>query len=185
MRGVVIPHERALIMHGAQSALKRPAEPLSPRLAQLLREAWCLLAVGAGAFLALVLFSYDAGDPAWSTSGGHHVALNRGGPIGAWLADLLLYLFGISAWWWVGLALFVIWASYQRIESSPLIDRRPLYIAALGFALLILASSGLESLRFHSHRLALPMAPGGVAGSLMAGVAAQGFGFTGGTLGLL
>ena len=26
---------------------------------------------------------------------------NRGGAVGAWLADLLLYLFGLSAWWWV------------------------------------------------------------------------------------
>ena len=25
---------------------------------------------------------------------------NRGGPVGAWIADLLLYLFGASAWWW-------------------------------------------------------------------------------------
>ena len=28
---------------------------------------------------------------------------NAGGRVGAWIADLMLYLFGLSAYWWVAL----------------------------------------------------------------------------------
>ena len=37
----------------------------------------------------------------WSHASDVTRAANPGGRFGAWLADLLLYLFGISSWWWV------------------------------------------------------------------------------------
>jgi len=72
---------------------------LSPRFARLVRESWWLLVVAFLAYLALILASYTSTDPGWSFSGTGAPLGNRGGPVGAWVADLLLYLFGMSAWW--------------------------------------------------------------------------------------
>ena len=78
-----------------------PDGTLSPRFARLVRESWWLLFVAAFAYLGLILASYTSTDPGWSFSGTGAPLGNRGGVVGAWLADLLLYLFGLSAWWWV------------------------------------------------------------------------------------
>ena len=83
---------------------RRPPAPevaLSPRFARLVREAFWLLVVAAFLYLALILATYSRSDPGWSFSGSAEVVGNRGGFVGAWLSDLLLYLFGLSAWWWV------------------------------------------------------------------------------------
>jgi S-DNA-T family DNA segregation ATPase FtsK/SpoIIIE len=106
------------------TANTKSKEPLSPRFSRLLREAWWIAALLVGAYVALILLTYNKGDASWSHSGVHATVLNRGGDVGAWLADLLLYLFGLSAWWIVGLALFGIWRSYHRIETTPLTDKR-------------------------------------------------------------
>ncbi|PIV75346.1 MAG: hypothetical protein COW56_03385, partial [Rhodocyclales bacterium CG17_big_fil_post_rev_8_21_14_2_50_68_7] len=67
---------------------------LPERIAGLVHEArWLLLAACAGYF-ALVLFGYDRADPGWSHAGaGLERVANPGGRFGAWLADVLLYLF--------------------------------------------------------------------------------------------
>ncbi|MBI4754965.1 MAG: DNA translocase FtsK 4TM domain-containing protein [Betaproteobacteria bacterium] len=152
----------------------------------MLQEVRWLILGAAALYLALVLIGYDRGDPGWSHAApGGHVA-NPGGRFGAWLADLLLYLFGLSAWWWVVLALFLIVWGYRRIDGLMggvmRLDRRPLLIALTGFLMLLVASSGLEALRFHGLRNHLPLGPGGMAGVEVGGAVARYFGFTGGTL---
>src|SRR4030095_13542703 len=74
---------------------------LSPRFARLVRESRWLLIVAFLAYLGLILASYTSTDPGWSFSGTGAPLGNRGGPVGAWGAGRLLYLFGVSAWWWV------------------------------------------------------------------------------------
>ena len=83
----------------ARSVRRNPPEKarLSPRLAGLVRESRWLLIVAAFAYLALILATYHKTDPAWSFSGNGDPVGNKGGVVGAWLADLLLYLFGVSA----------------------------------------------------------------------------------------
>jgi S-DNA-T family DNA segregation ATPase FtsK/SpoIIIE len=89
------------------------------------------------------------------------LAQNAGGIVGAWLADLLLYLFGLSAYWLAVLAgMGVLWG-YKRFEA------RAVGIALGGFALLLFASASLEGLRLHSLAAALPLAPGGVVGEVL------------------
>jgi S-DNA-T family DNA segregation ATPase FtsK/SpoIIIE len=167
------------------AAQKTPAAPLPAKLANLLREArWLALAALAG-YLLLILLTFDKGDPGWSHSATAAQAHNAGGRAGAWIADLLLYLFGLSAYWWVALCLVAVAWGYRRLDRSVLIDRRPLAIALSGFALLLLASSALEALRLHSLSAALPLAPGGLAGASIGGAAAALLGFTGATLALL
>ena len=75
--------------------------PLSGRLAALLRESRLLLLVAVAIYLILILYGYDQIDPGWSHSASDAALHNPGGVFGAWLADVLLYVFGFSAWWWI------------------------------------------------------------------------------------
>jgi len=104
---------------------------------------------------------------------------------GAWIAETLLYFFGLSAWWWVALAAYGILRLYRRVEAWELLNRHTLAVSLTGFALLLASSSALEAMRLHTLTAALPYAPGGVLGHVLAGFVATALGFTGGTLVLI
>ena len=113
--------------------------------------------------------------------------MNRGGVIGAWIADALFYLFGFSAWWWVALAALAILRLYRRVEAWELISRR--YARgdrSCGFALLLAASCTLEALRLHGASVALPRSHrAGCWAPCSRDSPRRAFGFTGATLLLL
>ena len=158
---------------------------LAVRLAALLRESRLILLGAAAIYLILVLYGYDRNDPAWSHSASNVVPHNAGGIVGAWSADILLYVFGFSAWWWAVLLSQKVWIGYRGIAQNSLFDRRALWIALLGFVLLLVASSSLEALRLHTLRATLPYVPGGMLGTVLGDGLAHLLGFTGATMLLL
>jgi len=166
-------------------AAEKNAAPLPAKLAGLVREAKWLTLVALALYLLLIFATFHRGDPGWSHSATDAVTRNAGGAFGAWLADLLLYLFGISAYWWVALCAYIVVWGYRRLDGSGLIDRRPLGLALGGFALLLAASSAVEFLRLHSLGAELPLAPGGMIGEATGRLASAVLGFTGATLALL
>src|SRR5512144_1351795 len=134
----------------------RESTPLSPRFARLVRESWWLVVVAAILWLALILATYTKTDAGWSYSGAGGPIANKGGVAGAWLADLLLYLFGLSAWWWVVAGVVLVIAGYRRIASTEHEPEHPFSLGALGFALVLVASAALEALRFYRVPVKLP-----------------------------
>jgi S-DNA-T family DNA segregation ATPase FtsK/SpoIIIE len=160
-------------------AVASKGAPLPAKLAGLLREAKWLLLIAAAGYLAIVLSTYHRADPGWSHSATGAVARNAGGSFGAWLADVLLYLFGLSAWWWVALCVVVVAWAWRHLEPVRLA------VALGGFGVLILSSAALERLRLHSLPAELPLAPGGLIGEAAAGALGSALGFTGATLLLL
>ncbi|MGQ0654032.1 MAG: DNA translocase FtsK [Betaproteobacteria bacterium] len=159
--------------------------PLPAKLARLLREAKWLVLVALAAYLVLVLATYQRSDPGWSHSATGAVAGNSGGAVGAWIADILLYVFGLSAYWWVALCAAIVAWGTRKLDGTPLVERRALWLALGGFALLVLASASLEFLRLHSLKAELPFVPGGLLGEVVGGAAFSALGFTGATLLLL
>jgi len=159
--------------------------PLPPKIASLLRESWWLALLGLALYLLLILFTYNKADPGWSHSVRAASVGNAGGIAGAYLSDLLLYLFGVSAYWWIIFCAALVAWGFRRIENVPDTDRRSYFVMGIGFLVVIIASSGLEALRLHSLKVLLPLAPGGVIGAMAGGGFSKMFGFTGGTLILL
>lgn len=166
--------------------------PLPNRLVRLLSEArWIALAV-LFVYFVLILLSYDKGDPGWSHANVVPKVHNLGGRAGAWLADLLLFIFGFSAWWWCVCFLRLVWKGYRRLADKFIADTEPepehegeAAVRWIGFVLMFAGSVGLEYLRMWSLRVELPRAPGGVLGQLIGHSANVAFGFTGSTLLLL
>jgi DNA segregation ATPase FtsK/SpoIIIE, S-DNA-T family len=74
---------------------------------------------------------------------------------------------------------------FRRIEVVEESDRRSYAIAAVGFTLVLVASTGIEAIRLYSLQAALPHAPGGILGAVVGQTMAQALGYTGATLILL
>jgi len=160
----------------------RPAvASLSPRFARLLHESWWLLIVVALIYLALVLATYHKTDASWSFSGSGAPLQNKGGVVGAWVADLLLYLFGLSAWWWVIAGVVVVVSGYRRLTREAMERHHPL-LAIPGFALVLVASASLEALRLYRLPAMLPNTPGGALGEVIGQGLSRALGFNGATL---
>ncbi|MBT9540473.1 DNA translocase FtsK [Thiobacillus sp.] len=163
----------------------RPTQPLSPRMQRLLREARALLVGFAALLLAAILLTYNLADPSFSTTGDGGEIHNLGGPFGAKVSDVLLLVFGLSAWWWVVLAAAYVIHTFRNLDE-PLLDKgRQRWVRLGGFLLLLLASTGVEWLRTWHWSVALPDAHGGVLGLGIGGAAGALLGFTGGSLILL
>ena len=109
---------------------------------------------------------------------------NAGGSVGAWVSDMLLYLFGFSAWWWVVLAFYSMWLVYLQLERT--ISERPFLVFNLvGFALLQLASSTIEAGHLIALPATLPLGAGGMLGNAVDSGLRGMFGYAGSTMLLL
>ncbi|GAC1405819.1 MAG: DNA translocase FtsK [Burkholderiaceae bacterium] len=187
------------------------AQPLPHRVVRLLSEARWLLIASLAVYLVLILMSFDRADPGFSFSTGVARVHNWGGRTGAYLSDLMLFVFGLSAWWWCVILWRTVGDGYRRLTRQPSSPSDALSTGALGterndtpdrgdveeshryepliracgFVMLLSGSVGIEFLRMHSMKRQLPRAPGGVLGELIGGSAQHALGFTGATLFLL
>ena len=89
------------------------------RMPRLLLEARWFISLGLCLGLLAILLTYSKGDPAWSHAS-FETPRNLGGRFGAYLADLMLYIFGISAFWWVVLFGRRVLNGWRELWSIPL-----------------------------------------------------------------
>jgi len=160
--------------------------PVNGRLTRLLGEARWIVGALLGLALFAMLITYSKADPSFTHAVAGTNVSNLGGRVGAWVADIALLLFGLSAYVLVfGLAVWVArgFRALHRNASGadPLNDELPGWAHALGYVLLLAGAVGLESLRLATLG-ALPGAPGGVIGGLIARATQVAVGFTGATV---
>jgi len=157
------------------------------RALRLLHESRWIAMAALGVFLLLILATYDKADPGWSHAVPGNAVTNAGGRVGAWFADLLLYLFGLSAYLFVALLAVAVLRGFRALRTAPQAGdaQRFPWERWLGFALLLIGTVGIESARLHSLRVALPMGPGGIVGALLSDPMFVALGAVGGTLALL
>ncbi|MET0509903.1 MAG: DNA translocase FtsK 4TM domain-containing protein [Burkholderiaceae bacterium] len=175
-------------MNSAPGWISRNAA-LPERAVRLLKEArWlaiCFLAV----FLFLILISYDPHDPGWSRAVVARDVANLGGKVGAWVADFMLYLFGLSSYLFSGFLMLRVVAGYRKLYHDPTEDPAELNRFAwerwVGFVLLLVGSCAIEAARLYPITATLPLAPGGLLGLLVSTPVHELLGATGGTLALL
>jgi len=156
----------------------------------LIKEAWWLGLVLIGLYITVILFTYNPNDSSWS-----HIApdsaiiQNGGGSVGAWISDLLLYVFGFSAWWWAVLAFYAMWFVYltlEAVDQSENQSEKPfLLFNFFGFALLLVASSALEAGHLIDLPAMLPDSAGGMLGNAVDAGLRSLFGYTGSSMLLL
>ncbi|MGC2165210.1 MAG: DNA translocase FtsK 4TM domain-containing protein, partial [Gallionella sp.] len=155
------------------------------KLWQLLRESRWLLFTACALYFTVALYGYDRADPAWSHSASNALTNNPAGVFGAYLSDLLFYVFGFSGWWCVVFVLQRVWAGYRQLRVDSIFCKRTWWVSIAGFAVLLLASSSLEAIRMYNLTASLPLKPGGMLGIVLGESLTGLLGFTGTTLLLL
>jgi DNA segregation ATPase FtsK/SpoIIIE, S-DNA-T family len=156
---------------------------LTAAVARGLREG-AAIGLGVMALVLLVaLLSFDPRDPGFSSTGMGDVVHNRIGGAGAYLADLLLFLFGRPAFL-LPLALAVAAVRFGRARTHGEVNSRAnLVVRALGFAVLLTSSCALAAL--HWSPGALRQSAGGVVGMAVGGALSGALNLLGATLLLL
>ena len=133
-----------------------------------------LLLFAAGLLVMLSLLSYSATDPCFSVSGIGTKTQNTIGIIGAYLSDVLLHLFGITAYLIPLLLLgYAVFFAFGREPVHP-------YLKKVGGIVLFLSSSAFFGLQGETLRLFGEDIPsGGMLGGLIAHLLLSGFSSTG------
>ncbi|MGX6567898.1 DNA translocase FtsK [Cupriavidus necator] len=178
-------------MARATTTTRTDPSALPSRIGKLLGEVrWFLLLAVTLGFLC-VLASYSKTDPGWSHANQVADIHNLGGRVGAWVADVLFFIFGFSAYWLAVLLVRRCWRGWRTLtaelpeRADPGLHRQGVTVSWIGFGLTLFSSMGLEAIRMYPLRAALPRAPGGVLGDLLGGWLQVALGFTGATLLLL
>ncbi len=173
------------VSDGAWVRSRQPAAaPGNPRLARLLAEARWIVGALLAVALLVVLLTYSRNDPGFTHSVAAGPVSNLGGRLGAWVADVTLLIFGVSAYLLALGMLVTVARGFRRLHrvavgADPLSDDLPAWAHGVGFLVLIAGAMGLEALRLYNLKVALPGAPGGIVGNAIASGVQAGIGFTG------
>lgn len=134
------------------------------KIQRRLHEGFFILTLALSIFLSFALATYHATDSSWSYVGPPHATANVAGPVGAWVADILLCAFGYLAYLFPLLIIYAAWLAWrQRCVDS---DGKKLFLwRVLGFCLILLTNTTLLELHFPNS--SLPFGAGGVLGNIM------------------
>ncbi len=149
------------------------------------REAVFIIISALALYLGLSLFTYHPGDPSWSHTGHVEGIANRGGVVGAWLADVLLYLFGVMAYLFPFMLAQAGWMASRNARKDRDASQGAHWMTrAAGSVATLGAGCALATLHYHGHT-GLPMDSGGIVGVLLGGNLAGAFSPLGATVFLL
>ncbi|MET0893008.1 MAG: DNA translocase FtsK 4TM domain-containing protein, partial [Pseudoxanthomonas sp.] len=171
---------------GANSAARKQASVANPRRQRLWRDLALIAIAPLLLYLLASLFTYSPDDPSWSQSGSLTAPIhNLGGRVGAWVADMLLYLCGYVAFLLPIMLGVVAWIALFGMDTDGdgEADLGPA-LRLIGIVGFLISSTGLLFMR------AVPAAdfsagPGGILGRLVGGSLNSLFGSLGGNLFLL
>jgi S-DNA-T family DNA segregation ATPase FtsK/SpoIIIE len=168
----------------AKAQPKSSEAGLSDDLRRRLREAGVLLLVPLAIYLLVCLFSYSEQDPSWSHAAPAGAVHNFGGMVGAWIADLLRYLFGVVAYAFPLLLLALGLRVLRRdMDADPPTPYEPA-LRLVGFVLFFIVGPGLAWLSMQGYPVH-PEGPGGVLGRAIGSGVLRAFGDKGAPLLLL
>jgi len=140
---------------------------LTHQVSRGLREGALLILSALAIFLLVSLASYHPADPGWSNSGAVSQIHNAGGLVGAWIADVLLYLLGYLAYLFPIMVGYSGWLVYRGHTPSGGIDLHVLAVRWAGFLLTVGAGCGLAALESAGNNSLLPAGAGGVFGNVI------------------
>ncbi|CAN5415603.1 DNA translocase FtsK [soil metagenome] len=134
---------------------------------QRLREGLMIITAALALFFFLSLLTHHQADLGWSSTGDSVSVANAGGRVGAWLADFLLCLFGYSAYLIPFIATYCSYCLFSAVADQPLFNLHMLILRISGFLLLLVGSSGLESLYLVGQNAVASFGAGGILGTIV------------------
>jgi len=156
---------------------------VSAAVARGLRESSAIALAGLALVVCMALLSFDPHDRGFSFTGNGGPVHNRIGPVGAWFADALYFLFGRPAYLLPAILGVASWHAMRAPAAAAGGSRLNLAVRVAGFLLMLVASCALAALHWSAGTL--PQGAGGVVGSAAGGALAAGLKLLGATLLLL
>lgn len=159
--------------------------PLGTHVHRGLREAALVVLLALAAYLLMSIGSYNHDDPGWSYQGSTAAVQNLGGATGAWVADVMLYLFGYLSYLFPAI---IAYSGYLLFKSRKETDGKVWGVIAVrwfGFFLTLATGTAIADIHFAVLHGVLPLNSGGILGRVVADFLASKFGFLGATLFLL
>ena len=90
------------------------ADPVSSQVLQRVKEGILIALGGVALFLLIALWAHHPSDPGWSHTGTSDPIRNQCGIVGAWIADIALYLFGRFAYVFPLMIAFAGWVLFRE-----------------------------------------------------------------------
>ena len=153
-----------------KNAVANKADPkaeVNSLMQRLVREGSLIVYFLLALFVFIALVSYSPADPGPTTTGTGGEINNSVGVYGAWLADILLDLFGYLAYAFPAMLAFKVYTSFREHELEAEFSWPLFGIKTGGFVLLMLAACGLATLHFEVPEEA-PYIAGGALGAIVA-----------------
>lgn len=139
------------------------------QFAGLARELCGIGCIVLSVIILLALTTFDANDPGWSHTGLNSNISNSVGLGGAWLADVLFYLFGFVAYVVPAVLAYTGWRLF-RPKRARTLNEPFVFVRLLGIVLMLVSACGLADLHFGVTEGALPDSTfgGGILGTEIA-----------------
>ena len=150
-----------------------------------LREGALIGMFALGLYLLLALLTFDSADPSWSFTGVNENARNLMGQSGAWIASVLLFVFGHLAFLFPLLFGLLSWQMFRQRNAPGPVNGLMLGYRCLGFLLTLVAGTSIAAMHFYGYGLLFPEGSGGVLGNEIIQQFLPLFGDVGSTLVLL
>jgi len=165
----------------SKAAPRKPTSVDNPRRQRLWRDLGLIAVAPALLYLVASLFTYSATDPGWSHTGSVVAPVhNMGGRAGAWIADVLLQLFGYMAFVLPivlgALAWIAMFGLKREAKGEHDLDPALRLVGLVGF---LIAGTGFLHLRLFVADVAHA---GGILGKLVGSSLSVGFGALGANL---
>ncbi len=132
---------------------------------QRLLEGGLILCCMVAIYILLALGSFHPGDPGWSQSNYQGEIENVTGAVGAWLADVLFYFFGYTAYLIPIIIAGTGWLIFRRAHRLLEVDYFSVGLRLIGFLLMVLSLAALASMNAGD---IYEFSAGGVAGDVIA-----------------
>ena len=170
------------------SKKRQPGTASGTQVVRYVKEISFIFMVAGALFAALSLFTYHPSDPGWSQAVSVAEIHNDGGIVGAWIANVLLYLFGYAGYLFPLVFVFDGWRIFKsRLAEAP-VPRVLVALRASGFVLLFCGCCALAWLHLGAgahlpaHLPDQASSAGGILGIALGPILFGVFGYAGSTL---
>ncbi|MDE0512023.1 MAG: DNA translocase FtsK 4TM domain-containing protein [Gammaproteobacteria bacterium] len=170
------------------SKKKQPGTVSGIEVVRYIKEISFIFMVAGALFIALSLFTYHPADPGWSQAVSVTEIHNDGGIVGAWVANVLLYLFGYPGYLFPLVFIFDGWRIFKSRRDDTTDSRLLVSLRILGLILLICGCCALAWLhigaggRLPEHLPDQASSAGGILGLALGPFLFDVFGYAGSSL---
>jgi DNA segregation ATPase FtsK/SpoIIIE, S-DNA-T family len=166
------------------SRKQKEGKPISDHVITNVREVLVFALLIVAIYLFIALFTYHPDDPGWSHSVSANDIHNSAGTVGAWIADIMLYIFGYFGYLIPLMFLVSGWRLFQLRRNKEPFNQLLLSIHGVGILFGLIGGCGIAWMHFYAGS-ALPhevRGAGGILGDAAGSIILNATGDTGSTL---